>query len=176
MAFRSLSYVLRWSPQGGRNFYSTGLKSSLPTPHNGHTQSAGRSSNAVPGAIPLSSSPTAGSYTYPQITHTYFFIFDRILIVSGFLSHFQKRGIKNMQKYPVFQDFLFPWGQMPADGILTVPVAVFCLNFISIIAFWFNQITEKHRISKKFIQKIWNVVLFVYLCIGHKKIFFVSIC
>lgn len=47
---------------------------SLPTEHNGHTQSSGRSSKAVPGSIPFSGSPTAGSYTYPQTSHTYFFI------------------------------------------------------------------------------------------------------
>ena len=43
--------------------YSSGEKSSLPTPQIGHTQSSGMSSNAVPGAIPLSGSPTSGSYT-----------------------------------------------------------------------------------------------------------------
>ena len=30
--------------------------------------------NAVPEAIPLSESPTSGSYTYPQMSQTYFFI------------------------------------------------------------------------------------------------------
>lgn len=54
--------------------YSVSLNSSLPTPQSGQAQSAGRSSNAVPGAIPLSGSPTAGSYTYPQTSQTYFFI------------------------------------------------------------------------------------------------------
>lgn len=41
--------------------YSSFANSSLPTPQIGQTQSSGRSSNAVPGAIPLSGSPTAGS-------------------------------------------------------------------------------------------------------------------
>ena len=39
------------------------LNWSFPTPQMGQTQSSGRSSNAVPGAIPLSGSPTAGSYS-----------------------------------------------------------------------------------------------------------------
>ena len=33
---------------------------SLPTPQSGQTQSSGRDSNGVPGAIPLSGSPAAG--------------------------------------------------------------------------------------------------------------------
>src|SRR5699024_7536639 len=41
--------------------YSSGWNSSLPTPQIGHTQSSGRSSNAVPGSIPLSGSPISGS-------------------------------------------------------------------------------------------------------------------
>ena len=41
--------------------YPIGLNSSLPTPQIGQTQSSGISSKAVPGAIPLSGSPTAGS-------------------------------------------------------------------------------------------------------------------
>lgn len=51
------------------------LKESLPRPHRGHTQSSGRSSKAVPAAMPLSGSPTAGSYTYPQASHTYLAMF-----------------------------------------------------------------------------------------------------
>ena len=58
--------------------YSAGLKSSLPTPQTGHTQLSGMSSKAVPGAIPLSGSPTAGSYSYPQMLHVYFFILLRV--------------------------------------------------------------------------------------------------
>ena len=54
------------------NLYSTGANSSFPTPHSGHTQSSGRSSKAVPGSIPLSGSPSSGSYTYPQGPHSYF--------------------------------------------------------------------------------------------------------
>ena len=34
---------------------------SFPTAQSGHTQSDGKSSKAVPGAIPLSGSPTSGS-------------------------------------------------------------------------------------------------------------------
>jgi len=40
---------------------STGSNSSLSTPHSGQTQSSGRSSNAVPGSMSLSGSPTSGS-------------------------------------------------------------------------------------------------------------------
>ena len=40
---------------------STGENISLPTPQMGQTQSSGRSSNAVPGAMPLSGSPASGS-------------------------------------------------------------------------------------------------------------------
>jgi len=49
-----------------------GVKSSFPTPQSGHDQSLGMSSNAVPGWIPLSGSPSAGSYMYPQTLHSYF--------------------------------------------------------------------------------------------------------
>ncbi len=38
-------------------------KLDLSTPHIGQVQVAGRSSKAVPGAMPLSGSPTSGSYT-----------------------------------------------------------------------------------------------------------------
>ena len=41
--------------------YSSLTNSSLPTPQIGQTQSSGKSSKAVPGAIPLSGSPTSGS-------------------------------------------------------------------------------------------------------------------
>ena len=41
--------------------YSIFSKRSRPTPHAGHTQSLGMSSNGVPGAIPVSGSPSAGS-------------------------------------------------------------------------------------------------------------------
>lgn len=54
--------------------YSTGLKSPLPTPQSGQTQSSGSSSNGVPAAMPLSGSPTAGSYSYPHTSQMYFFI------------------------------------------------------------------------------------------------------
>ena len=38
-------------------------KTSFPNPQIGQTQSSGMSSNAVPGATPLSGSPTTGSYS-----------------------------------------------------------------------------------------------------------------
>ena len=44
-----------------RVYSSTNSKSSLVTPQSGQAQSSGISSNKVPGAIPLSGSPTAGS-------------------------------------------------------------------------------------------------------------------
>jgi len=49
-----------------------GVKSSFPTPQSGHSQVPGISSNAVPGLIPLSGSPSAGLYMYPQTLHSYF--------------------------------------------------------------------------------------------------------
>ena len=48
----------RTAPPAG---YSAFSKASLPTPQIGQTQSSGRSEKAVPGAIPLSGSPAAGS-------------------------------------------------------------------------------------------------------------------
>ena len=48
--------------------------SSLPTPQSGQTQSSGRSSKAVPAAMPLSGSPTAGSYSHAHTVQRYFFI------------------------------------------------------------------------------------------------------
>jgi len=44
-----------------RDYSSAGENLSFPTPHSGQTQSSGRSSKLVPGSIPLSTSPTAGS-------------------------------------------------------------------------------------------------------------------
>jgi len=44
-----------------RRCYSIGEKLSFVTPQTGHTQSLGISSKAVPGAIPPSGSPIAGS-------------------------------------------------------------------------------------------------------------------
>ena len=44
-----------------RTYSSTNSKSSLVTPQSGQDQSSGIASNGVPGAIPLSGSPTAGS-------------------------------------------------------------------------------------------------------------------
>jgi hypothetical protein len=42
--------------------YSIAVNASFSMPQTGHTQSSGRSSNAVPGAMPLSGSPISGSY------------------------------------------------------------------------------------------------------------------
>ena len=77
MTFKELSdkaslKVDGWLVDG--SYSSTGENSSLPTPQSGHTQSSGMSSKAVPGAMPPSGSPTAGSYTQPHTSHTYFFI------------------------------------------------------------------------------------------------------
>jgi hypothetical protein len=47
---------------------------SLDAPQTGQTQLSGRSSNLVPGLIPLSGSPAAGSYTYPHTPQTYRFM------------------------------------------------------------------------------------------------------
>jgi uncharacterized protein len=49
-------------------------KSSLPAPQSGQRQLNGTSSQRVPGARPPSGSPSASSYTYPQITHIQAFI------------------------------------------------------------------------------------------------------
>ena len=54
-------------------------KCSLPTPHAGQVQSSGMSSKAVPGAMPPSGSPSAGSYMYPQMMQTYLSIILRVL-------------------------------------------------------------------------------------------------
>ena len=43
------------------NYYSTTSKASLWGPQTGHTQSSGRSSQAVPGRMPFSGSPRAGA-------------------------------------------------------------------------------------------------------------------
>ncbi len=51
-----------------------GEKLAFDAPHSGHIQESGTVSNGVPGATPLSGSPFAGSYTYPQTSQTYFFI------------------------------------------------------------------------------------------------------
>ena len=64
------------------DYSSTGVKSDFSAPQSGHTQSSGRSSKAVPGAIPLSGSPAAGSYTYPQGPPSYFFMSGTILSFS----------------------------------------------------------------------------------------------
>lgn len=57
--------IARWD-------YSAGLNSSFPTPQSGHSKSSGRSSNAVPGSMPISGTPTSGSYSHPHVSQTYF--------------------------------------------------------------------------------------------------------
>lgn len=59
--------VLAGAYMGGHAFSNI----SFPTPQMGQTQSSGISSNLVPGAIPLSGSPAAGSYTYPHAVQIY---------------------------------------------------------------------------------------------------------
>ena len=44
-------------------YSTTSSNKSFDTPHTGHVQSSGTSSQAVPGATLFSGSPTAGSYT-----------------------------------------------------------------------------------------------------------------
>lgn len=58
-------------------------KRPLPAPHTGQTKSSGRSSHFVPGAMPLSGSPTASSYSQPQISHTYFIFLSSFLFYYG---------------------------------------------------------------------------------------------
>ncbi len=55
-----LTISTRQAPAEG-SAHPPGSNSALPAPHTGHTQSSGRSSKAVPGSMPLSGSPTAGS-------------------------------------------------------------------------------------------------------------------
>ncbi len=53
--------IVVWHFVSSRFQSSTGEKSLFPTPQMGQTQSSGMSSNAVPGAMPPSASPSAGS-------------------------------------------------------------------------------------------------------------------
>ena len=75
-------------------YSSTKSKSSLVTPQRGQDQSSGIASNGVPGAIPLSGSPTAGSYIQLQTVHTYFFIILSVLMVIVFFFSIAKIGKK----------------------------------------------------------------------------------
>ena len=76
-------------------FYSsTNSKSSLVTPQSGQDQSSGIASNGVPGAIPLSGSPTAGSYIQLQTVHTYFFIILSVLMVIIFFLFFSDAKVR----------------------------------------------------------------------------------
>lgn len=70
--------------KGALNFQRSFSKCSFPTPQAGHVQLSGMSSNAVPGAIPFSGSPSAGSYMYPQMIQTYFSIKCSSIIVSTY--------------------------------------------------------------------------------------------
>ena len=69
-------------------------KFSLPTPQTGQTQSSGISSKGVPGAMPPSGSPTAGSYSYPQISQTNFFIIQKLVSFCKDTIFFKKRCYK----------------------------------------------------------------------------------
>ncbi len=73
-------------------YSSTGSNSSLPTPHRGQVQSSGISSNLVPGAIPPSGSPTAGSYIQPHTTQRYFFINIHSCFYSGRLCFYLRQS------------------------------------------------------------------------------------
>lgn len=53
---------------------SIGENWSAPTSHKGQKKSSGRSSNAVPGAMFCSGTPTSGSYSQPHTSQIYFFI------------------------------------------------------------------------------------------------------
>ncbi len=55
-------------------YSSTRENWSMPTPQSGQVQSSGNCSKGIPGEIPPSGSPDAGSYTHPHTSHTYFFI------------------------------------------------------------------------------------------------------
>ena len=70
--------------KGALNFQRSFSKCSFPTPQAGHVQLSGMSSKAVPGAIPFSGSPSAGSYMYPQMIQTYFSIKCSSIIVSTY--------------------------------------------------------------------------------------------
>ena len=58
-SFRALRH--RRCRSAPRCSQSIGLNLSFEEPQTGHTQSAGRSSNAVPGSMPALGSPSAGS-------------------------------------------------------------------------------------------------------------------
>lgn len=58
---RPTSRELTRKDQAGRHLGSSGSNASLRAPHTGQTHVAGMSSNAVPGGIPPSGSPSDGS-------------------------------------------------------------------------------------------------------------------
>lgn len=49
---------------------------SFPSPHTGHTQSSGKSSNGVPGFTPAFSFPNFGLYIYLHCVHSYLWLAD----------------------------------------------------------------------------------------------------
>ena len=69
--------------------YSSFSKASLSNPQTGQTKSSGRSSQAVPGSMPLSGSPRAGSYSYPQ-GQTYFIILIPFVFVKFSMAEFRQ--------------------------------------------------------------------------------------
>lgn len=89
---RFIRFFVKEAPEMGASFvvekiaYSASENSSFPTPQSGQAKSDGKSSHAVPGAIPASSIPTAGLYSQPHTSHTYFFIlFNFVKLISIFL-------------------------------------------------------------------------------------------
>ena len=59
-----LYYIINgWKLKPSAVYFYTSSNKSLPTEQSGQTQSAGKSANDVPAGIPLSGSPTAGSYS-----------------------------------------------------------------------------------------------------------------
>ena len=69
-------------------FIYASSKALLSRPQTGQTKSSGTSSQAVPGAMPQSGSPTAGSYSYPQ-GHTYFIMI--LLVFQYYLKYLLRR-------------------------------------------------------------------------------------
>src|SRR5210317_2082507 len=79
----SLIATLGSSLTTGLSLMATISKSSLPTPHSGHTQSSGTSSQRVPGAIPSSGHPSASSYCQPQTIHSQILKGSLLVLTSG---------------------------------------------------------------------------------------------
>ena len=85
--------------------YSTGRKSSFPTPQTGQVQSSGISSNGVPAGIPPSGSPIAGSYTQSQALQTYFFIIVNFIRFIGDTAKMPPQNCFPKSIFKVVKDF-----------------------------------------------------------------------